>query len=360
MRRRAFLAASAGLGACSAPVIPPDPELPPPGFAKGRETLYRESPRTAVLSWFRQAGPGLFFDYGVYTQLGRGPWAQFEDRIPPGRYSELASTFDPAGFDAAALAEVATGCGFGYVGIPARHADGFSLFRTIETDFNTLEASGRDLVGELNDACEARGLGLTASYSYAADWRHPYFFAPEDSRTEWKRSRPEFPDPEPRYKFQKDEDFLHYVRYAHNQLQELAYRYRSLAALRFEPIEGYRARPDLFPVEQAYSVLREGRPGMLVSFGLGVTGDEDFISIDAGSDSSPADGRPLEIAHRLGAPEAGGPDGLRAASAGLATALGDASDRQANLLVRVELRADGSLRPADEQVLREFAHGQPA
>lgn len=353
MRRRAFLAATAGLSACSSPVIPPEPTLPPPSFLKQWQTLYGTAPTQAVLAWFRGAGRGLFLDYGVYTQLQRGPWVQFEERIPPSRYEELGSTFDPAGFDAAAIADLAVDCGFGYVGLTARHADGFSLFRTIETEFNTLEASGRDLVGELSDACEARGLGLVLSYSYAADWRHPNFFPPEESHTEWKQSRPTFENPEPRYRFEKDEDFLHYVRYAHNQLEELAYRYRQLASIRLEPLAGYRARPDLFPVGQAYSILREARPGILVSFGTGASGDEDLTIVDGDADSPVQSDKPVEIAYRLRTPETGDRDGVRDSADGLATALRTAASRGANLLVRVELRPDGSLDPTALLALRE-------
>ena len=183
MRRRELLAAVTGLAACSTGFDEPDPEREYPPFLRGFEASHAEDPRAAGLAWFRSAGLGLFLEYGVYSQLGRGPFVQFDDRIPVARYGELGATFDPAGFDARRLADLAVECGARYIGLTARHADGFCLFRTIETDFNSLECSGRDLVGELAEACRQSELGLLLSYSYAADWRHPYFFPAETSTT---------------------------------------------------------------------------------------------------------------------------------------------------------------------------------
>ncbi len=354
MRRRVFLAAATGLGSCSPPVIGPEPKPAPPSFLWGREGPYETNPRDTVLAWFRRAGRGLFLQYGVYSQLQQGPSIQFDDRIPPQQYRELGSTFNPEGFDADHITAVAVEGGFRYVGLSARHADGFCLFRTVETDFNSLESCGRDLVGELAAACEARQLGLVLSYSYAEDWRHPYFFPPEASGSEWKRSRPPYEAPQPRYKFEKDEDFLHYVRYANNQLQEIAYRYGQLAGIRLEPQAGYQARPDLFPVAQAYSFLRQARPGILISFGSGVTGDEDFVSLDSATAPLQDSGKRAEIACDVAIPHPGSRGNASQASARLASALRSASDRDANLLVRTELRPDGSLAPDSERVLRDL------
>ena len=317
------------------------------------------------MDWFRAAGSGLFLEYGVYSQLGRGPDVQFDERIPLARYTSLGTSFDPGGFDAERLGDLALAAGLAYVGLPARHADGFSLFRTNETDFNSLEASGRDLVAELDRACAARGLGLIVSYSYAADWRHPYFFLPESSQSDWRGSRPAYDSAPPEYLFGKDEDFLHYVRYAHNQLAELAYRYESLAGVRFEPLAGYRSRPDLFPVGQAYSILREARPELLVGFGLGATASEDFAIAELGAGDLPhledavasaaERGKPLEVSLPLAVATDALPDPPRAVAAGLADLLEVARDRGANLLLRTELLADGSLDPRDEAALTGLA-----
>lgn len=361
--RREVLAAIAGLAGCSSIILRPGPKSEYPSFLNGFEAQFASAPRAAALSWFRSAGRGLFLEYGVYSQLGRGPSVQFDERIPVARYGELMSGFDPAGFDADRLAALALACGARYIGLTARHADGFCLFRTIESEFNSLESSGRDLVGELAESCERRALGLLLTYSYAADWRHPYFFPPETSRTRWRGSRPPYEAPQPEYRFENDEDFLHYVRYAHNQLQEIAYRYPALAGIRLEPLVGYQARPDLFPVGQAYSLLREARPEVLVSFGLGANGDEDFTSEElrpaqpqgAISPAPAAGGKPAELSVRLrtGASE-GSRNGRRRDVAALREAALEASASEANLLLRADLLPDGSLDALDEDMLVEL------
>lgn len=372
MRRREFLAGAAGLAGCAGPSLPRDHEPDYPRFLEGHEEQYAAAPKEAALAWFRNAGSGLFLQYGVYSQLRRGPTVQFDERIPVARYGELKATFDPGGFDADRMADLAVDSGMRYVGLTARHADGFSLFRTIETDFNSLESSGRDLVDELAASCRERGLGLLLSYSYAADWRHPYFFPTETAWSKWRGARPAYKLPPPEYAFEKDEDFLHYIRYAHNQLQEIVYRYEAVAGIRLEPVAGYHARPDLFPVEQTYAILREARPGILVAFGLGANGDEDFattesevpgtieesIAARAWGDNS---GKPLEICHSLATkPSRGASEATRRTDAQLLGLLEGTSARGANLLVRIDLLPDGSIDAEHERSLLEFGRRRGA
>ena len=310
------------------------------------------------MEWFRSCDLGLSLEYGVFSQLGRGPSVQFDQRIPLAQYAQLRSTFDPSGFDAERLVDLAIACGMDYIGLTARGADGFCLFRTVETDFNSLEASGRDLLDELCQACRSRGLGLVISFSYAADWRHPYFFPAATAQTAWTGARPGYEPAPAAYRFEKDEDFLRYIRHVHNQLQEIAYRYFPLAGIRLEPEDGYHARPDLFPVEQTYSILREAQAGLLIAFGLGVSGAEDFATVRGLTPPPPATqiaaqawarnrNKPLELGCQPAKDEPPARtllDGCRAAAK-----LG------ARLLVRLPLRADGSIDPSAEAALLELA-----
>ena len=365
MRRRSFLVAATGLAGCGPSLMPPDPEPDFPAFLEGFEAQYAVSPHAAGRDWFRAAGSGLAIQYGVYSQLGRGPDAQFDGAIPLERYTALKETFDPSGFDAEGIAATALEADMAYVVMTARHADGFCLFRTVQTDFNSLESGGRDLVGELARACRHRGLGLFLTYSYAADWRHPYFYSSETGRAESYRSRPAYETTPEEYKFRNDEDFLRYIQYAHRQLEEIVYRYEPLVGVRLEPAAGYYARPDLFPVGQTYSILRQAQPWILISFGQGVSGDEDFTTKPRLQGSQPFRGDIAErarLANRDKSREvrahlrAGG--SADDASLGSARALLDEYGRvgnvPANLLTSVRLRPDGSLDPADARALREF------
>ena len=356
MRRRDLIAAATGLLGCS---TLPRPELSTPRYLENWQSQYADNPRRAGTEWFRSCDVGLSLEYGVFSQLGRGPSAQFDEQIPLAEYAQLRSGFDPSGFDAEHLADLAVACGIDYIGLTVRGADGFCLFRTVETDFNCLEASGRDLLDELCQACRSRGLGLVPSFSYAADWRHPYFYPAETAQTDWMGARPSYESTPAEYRFEKDEDFLLYIRHVHNQLQEIAYRYVPLAGIRLEPEEGYNARPDLFPVGQTYSVLREAQAGLLIAFGSGVSGEEDFATVRGLSRPAPKTeiaaqawvrnrDKPLELASRLAAT---GPSSVRS----LLDSYDAAAELGARLLLRLPLRADGSTDPSAEDALLEFA-----
>ena len=355
MRRRDLIAAATGILGCS---TLPRPELSTPRYLENWQSQHADNPRRAGVEWFRSCAVGLSLEYGVFSQLGRGPSAQFDEQIPLAEYAQLQSGFDPSGFDAEHLADLAVACGIDYIGLTVRGADGFCLFRTVETDFNCLEASGRDLLDELCQACRSRGLGLVISFSYAADWRHPYFYPAETAQTDWMGARPGYESTPAEYRFEKDEDFLLYIRHVHNQLQEIAYRYVPLAGIRLEPEEGYNARPDLFPVGQTYSVLREAQAGLLIAFGSGVSGEEDFATVRGLNPPSPKTeiaaqawvrnrDKPLELASQLAA---SGPSSARS----LLDSYDAATDLGARLLLRLPLRADGSTDPSAEDALLEF------
>jgi len=51
-----------------------------------------------------------------------------------------------------------------------------------------------------------------------------------------------------------------------------------VAGIWLDPIMGYYARPDLFPIEETYALIRSLQPQVLVSFKQGANGTEDFAS----------------------------------------------------------------------------------
>ena len=122
----------------------------------------------------------MFIHYGLYAQLAKGEWVQLRDTIPVAEYARLKDTFTAENFDADFITDLALKAGMKYITITSKHHDGFCLFRTAQTDFNSLDAPcGRDLIGELSEACQEKGLALFLYYSYAADWKHPYFYSRE-------------------------------------------------------------------------------------------------------------------------------------------------------------------------------------
>ncbi len=247
-----------------------------PGYLADYAKEYALDPRAAARAWFAEAKYGLFMHYGLYSQLARGEWVMLREKIPVPEYAKLKATFTAKKFDADFITDLALDGGMRYVNITSRHHDGFSLFETAQNDFHAMASPARrDLVAELAEQCRKKDLGLFLYYSYAADWRHPWFY---DREAGWKAARPAYAQRPAEYKWRKDEDFSRYIDFVHAQLKELLTNYGPLAGIWFDPIMGYYSRPDLFPIAETYKLVRSLQPQVLISFKQGANGTEDFAA----------------------------------------------------------------------------------
>lgn len=254
-----------------------------PEYLKAYSDEYNEDPRKANLHWFTDAQFGLFIHYGLYSQMGKGEWVQLRDTVPLNEYAKLKDSFNPSGFDAGFIVDLAKKAGMKYITITSKHHDGFCLFKTRQTSFNSVDSpAGRDLIGELAEACDKERIGLFLYYSYAADWKHPYFYSREAG---WKNARPTYKTKPSEYKYQKPEDFQIYVDYVHAQLRELLTQYPTIAGIWFDPIMGFYANPDVFPIDETYALIRSLLPHALITFKQGANGDEDFMAPERGGNA---------------------------------------------------------------------------
>lgn len=342
-----------------------------PSFLRDYADLFRQNPKSATLQWFSDAQYGLFMHYGVYSLLGRGEWVMYHEQIPVSDYEKLKSQFVAEAFDADYITDMAIKAEMKYITITARHHDSFCLFRTQATDFNSVEAPcQRDLIEELAIACEKKGLGLFLYYSYALDWRHPYFFNREEDGCQI--ARPAYTHPEPAYRYQNDEDFQQYLDFVHVQIRELLTQYGPIAGMWFDPIMPYYYRPDLFNIEETYALVRSLQPHTLIAFKQGANGDEDFASPERSHRS---------LAHRFEDPDKAkfvdsiweknkhkhnevcatlqprqwgyqiSDDGNHHSVDDVLEMLADARARNSNLLLNTGPIPDGSISKVDEAVL---------
>ncbi len=246
-----------------------------PGYLEDYSELYRCDPRLAALKWFKNAKFGLFMHYGIYSELKKGEWVQFREQIPVAEYKKLKDKFTAENFDADFITDLACRAEMKYVNITAKHHDGFCLFDTKTNNYNSVYSpAGRDLIGELAHQCHKKKLGLFLYYSYAADWQHPYYLP----RKYNKFAQPDYEKPQPGYKWKKDEDFKKYLQDANTHVRELLTNYGPIAGIWFDPLLGYYGRPDLFPMNETYAMIRTMRQNTLISFKQGVTGTEDFAA----------------------------------------------------------------------------------
>ena len=62
---------------------------------------------------------------------------QLRDTIEVPEYAKLKDSFSPVNFNADEITELALDAGIKYITITAKHHDGFTLFSTSESDFNS-------------------------------------------------------------------------------------------------------------------------------------------------------------------------------------------------------------------------------
>jgi len=313
LTRRRFLASTAAaLAATAAPAARGAASPDVPSYLKDHAALYARDPHAAALAWFKQARFGLFIHYGLYSLCGgewkgkpvttsRGgavaEWIQLHGRIPIAEYAHLKDRFTAEAFDVDAITDLALAAGMRYVNLTTRHHDSFCLFRTKETDFQSLTSPAkRDLVGDLADACRKKGLGLFLYYSHGRDWRHPHSPPP---------SRPKYKEPQPEYVPADEVDLDKYVAFMKAQVTELLTQYGPVAGIWLDGIGvlkqygrklgGIEKAIDLFKVPDLYAHIRRLQPQCLVSYKNGLTGAEDFNTPERQSFGLEKAGKPLEI-----------------------------------------------------------------
>ncbi|MBQ8838580.1 MAG: alpha-L-fucosidase [Bacteroidales bacterium] len=214
----------------------------------------------------------MFIHFGLYSHLG-GVWngeiveQGYSEQIQSfagifsDRYANVAEVFDPVDFDADGIAALAKRAGMRSVIFTSKHHDGFCMFDTETTDFNSVRStsSGRDYVKELSDACQRAGLNFGLYFSLI-DWHSPYG-APISSHNADKAT------PQ-----------LHNLNMA--QVRELVTSYGRISELWFD-------MGSMTPQQsrELYDLVKRHQPGCMVSGRLGndcydfaVMGDNKFPS----------------------------------------------------------------------------------
>ena len=136
---------------------------------------------------FEDGNYAMFIHFGLYSKLegvwkdkiyyGNAEWIMNRSQagIPRDEYMAEAASFNPSEFDADAIVDLAKAAGMKYIIITAKHHEGFAMFDSAASDFDIVDATplGRDLMGELAEACHREGLGIGFYYSQFQDWTAP-------------------------------------------------------------------------------------------------------------------------------------------------------------------------------------------
>lgn len=135
--------------------------------------------------WFQDAKLGIYFHWGVYAVPAYGSeWYPRNMHIPghpvyehhlekyghPSEfgYNNFVPMFKAEHFDAEEWAELFVKAGAKFAGPVAEHHDGFSMWASKATPWNTLDKGpGRDITGELNEAITGRGMKFITTFHHA-------------------------------------------------------------------------------------------------------------------------------------------------------------------------------------------------
>ena len=218
-------------------------------------TVTRKSTKAPGKSirWFREARYGMFIHFGLYSLLGRHEWALCLERIPFAEYRKLERRFNPRRLNVQEWVDLARKSGMRYMCLTTRHHEGFALFGTRASDFNSVNAPlGRDIVREYVEACRKAGLGVGLYYS-VADWGNPSFVAgPAKDPVGWKK----------------------FVAVVHQQLRELMTNYGRVDYLFYDGCP----TPKTWGCAQINAEIRRLQPHILISDRCGL--DEDVRSAE--------------------------------------------------------------------------------
>ncbi len=144
--------------------------------------------KAKALKDFQQQKFGLFIHWGLYAipagiwngqkmeDLGSpsvAEWIQLVAKIPRYTYAKLADQFFPQSFDADKIVKMAKDAGMKYLVVTSKHHDGFALYGSAVSSFNSKQATPfkRDIIQELYDACLRHKLDFGVYYSQNIDWR---------------------------------------------------------------------------------------------------------------------------------------------------------------------------------------------
>jgi alpha-L-fucosidase len=335
-----------------------------PSYLTGYEGTYATDPRKAAIDYFRDAKFGLFIHYGLYSLLEGfwkgehsrpAEWVQLKGKIRVQEYQKLTARFTAEKFDADFITDMALDAGMKYINLTTRHHDSFCLFDSRYTDFtSTNSPAKRDLVAELSEQCQQKGMGFFLYYSHGRDWRHPH--APNND--DWGGSaRPKYESREEAYRYGDQHDLLIYVDFMKNQITELLTNYGPIGAIWLDGISTPRSRPDkmhLFKTRQLYDHIHSLQPQVLVSYKQGLLGTEDFKAPERHFEGTSE--VPLEICDTL-QPHSWGYDrkddqGHKSADE-VMEMLNRAKRINANLLLNTGPLPDGSIHSDDVMTLKE-------
>ena len=146
-------------------------QIAPDAYRKWHENKYSMFIHFGLYSVYGGVyeGKPVTFGYSEQIQSFAGIFSDW--------YGNTALKFDPVKFNADEIVALAKEAGMRSIVITTKHHDGFCMFKTATTSYNSVDAtpSKRDYVKELSDACRRGGINF-AIYFSLIDWNFPHAY----------------------------------------------------------------------------------------------------------------------------------------------------------------------------------------
>lgn len=295
---------------------------------------YLKAPAESVQKW-REMRFGLFIHWGPVslegTEIG---WSRAGERrghrtgrgtqIPVEIYDNLYKQFNPTQFNADHWMQVARDAGMTYMVFTTKHHDGFSNFDSELTDYKITSPEspyGKDIVGQLADACHDAGLALGWYYS-PPDWYHP--------------------------DYRNGDDHARYIEYLHGQVRELLSNYGKVDIMWFDGLGGQSEDWDAPPL---FRMIRQLQPQIVINNRCGLPGDHDTPEQRIGGFNRE---RPWETCMTICRQWAWKPDDQMKSLKECIQTLLQVAGGDGNLLFNVGPMPDGRIEPRQVERLREM------
>ena len=209
----------------------------------------------------------------------------------------------------------------------------------------------RDLVAEMVEACNKKGLGIFFFYEHGFDWRYPH--GPRFADWNVRLTEVQYDPPEPTYAYE-DYDLNNYVEFVKAQIKELLTNYGPVAGIWLDgaavPASGDHTK---FKLQELYNMIHEIQLQALISYKWGITGTEDFLAPEHGQLKKVKFDKPTEICFPLNR-SWGYVEGEKHAGIDeLIVWYENAGEYNANLLVNIGPKGDGSVVEKDLGTLRK-------
>ena len=219
---------------------------------KARSSV-RKAPQQSFKA-FREARVGMFIHWGLYSILGRHEWVMCYEHIPPEEYRKLMRRFNPRALKMKDWVRFAKQAGMRYMCLTTRHHDGFALFDSNASDYNSMHTPARrDFVREYVDACRKGGM-LVGLYYSVGDWSDLGWTAgPVKNPKKWER----------------------YVGVVHTQLRELMSNYGKIDYLFYDGCPP----PETWACAEINAEIRRLQPKILISSRCGLQEDVDSTEV---------------------------------------------------------------------------------